>query len=144
MEENELRAASAIKKWFKASKTWPRKSNEEIDYEWESQLLSNASNKNPQSVVTRGFYQTARKRLRKEDTLEKDEAAEIIQGTLVLLEPTGLQHKWFSIGVEGPKGAQSLSRDGAFANKLVDRNVGDKIDFGNGFKVLEIKKYLSN
>ncbi|MCA0931754.1 YDG/SRA domain-containing protein [Lutimonas saemankumensis] len=82
-------------------------------------------------------------KLRKEDALEKDEATKIKVGTLVLLEPKGLKPKWFSIGVDGPKNAQRLSREGAFAKKLVDRNVGDEIDFGNGFKVLEIKRYLA-
>ncbi len=82
-------------------------------------------------------------KLRKIDVMENDTQDTIVEGALVLLEPTGLESKWFSIGVDGPKDAQKLSREGAFAKKLEDKKVGDVVIFGNGFKVLEIKKYLS-
>lgn len=82
-------------------------------------------------------------KLKKEDSLKNDPATDIKEGTIVLLEPTGLEPKWFSIGVDGPKDAQKLSIEGAFAKKLEDKKVGDVVIFGNGFKVLEIKKYLS-
>ncbi len=53
-----------------------------------------------------------------------------------------LKSKWFSIGVDAPK-AQKLDQESAFAKHLLDKNPGDTIDFGNGFKVLEVKKFLS-
>jgi predicted restriction endonuclease len=82
-------------------------------------------------------------RLKKIDTLNNEERNSIKEGALVLLEPTGLEPKWFSIGVDAPKEVQKLSITGALAQNLIDKNVGDLINFGNGFKVLEIKKYLS-
>jgi len=82
-------------------------------------------------------------KLKKIDRLNDETADEIKEGTLVLLEPTGHEPKWFGIGVEVPKEGQKLSSEGAFAKKLINRQVGDLIDFGQGFKILEIKKYLS-
>ena len=64
-------------------------------------------------------------------------------GTLALLEPTGKEAKWFSIGVDAPK-AQKLSQESKFAQELLDKEPGSYIEFGNGFKVLEVKKFLSS
>jgi hypothetical protein len=82
-------------------------------------------------------------KLKKIEALNNDEGSTIKEGVLVLLEPTGLEPKWFSIGVDAPKEVQKLSISGALAQNLIDKNIGDSIHFGNGFKVLEIKKYLS-
>jgi hypothetical protein len=82
-------------------------------------------------------------KLKKIEALNNDEGSTIKEGVLVLLEPTGLEPKWFSIGVDAPKEVQKLSISGALAQNLIDKNIGDIIHFGNGFKVLEIKKYLS-
>ena len=79
-------------------------------------------------------------RLKKIDTLnDKDNSVQV--GTLVLLEPTDKEPKWFSIGVDAPK-AQKLGQESAFAKHLLDKIPGDVIAFGNGFKVLEVKQYL--
>jgi|TARA_B110000090_G_C13152295_1_gene358208 transcription elongation GreA/GreB family factor len=52
--------------------------------------------------------------------------------------------KWFSIGVEPPKAdIKKLSIEKSFAQHLIDKKIGDMIDFGNGFKILDIKKYIS-
>lgn len=81
-------------------------------------------------------------KLKKINALHEDLAPIIQEGTLVLLEPTGLEPKWFSIGVDAPKEAQKLSKEGAFAKYLLNKKLGDTIAFGNGFKILEIKKYM--
>lgn len=83
-------------------------------------------------------------KLKKMDGLLNEIGNTIKEGVLVLLEPTGLGPKWFSIGVDGPKEYQKLSISGALAQNLINKNVGDIIHFGNGFKILEIKKYLSS
>jgi len=72
--------------------------------------------------------------------------AEVIKpGVLVKLKPKGLDEKWFSLGVDAPEniGAQSITVDGKFGRSLLNKNCGDIIDFGIGFEVLEIKRYLS-
>jgi transcription elongation GreA/GreB family factor len=46
------------------------------------------------------------------------------------------------VGVTAPN-AQKLSEDSAFAKKLIGSKANDIIDFGSGFKVLEVKKYQS-
>lgn len=62
----------------------------------------------------------------------------IKQGSLVLLKPEGKNAHWVSIGANA-KDAQKLHLDSAMAQKLLGKKVGDNIDFGNGFKVLEVK-----
>jgi ribosomal protein S20 len=62
----------------------------------------------------------------------------IKQGSLVLLKPDGRDAHWFSIGANA-KDAQKLNMDSAMATKLLGKTVGDHIDFGNGFKVLDVK-----
>jgi hypothetical protein len=63
-------------------------------------------------------------------------------GCLALIEPLGKDPKWFGIGIQGPK-VQLIGKESEFAKKLIGKVVGETIDFGNGFKVLEIKKYRS-
>ena len=38
---------------------------------------------------------------------------------------------------------KKLSIEKSFAQHLLDKKIGDVIDFGSGFKILEIKKYMS-
>lgn len=73
---------------------------------------------------------------------ENDSINQIKPGMLILLEPTGKEPKWFSLGVDAPT-AQKISPDSKMAQSLLNRTTGDTIDFGNGFRVLEIRRYLS-
>lgn len=59
-------------------------------------------------------------------------------GSTIRLETLGKDSSWFSIGVQ-IEGAQKLSEDSALAKKLIGKKAGDFIDFGNGFKVLEVR-----
>lgn len=68
--------------------------------------------------------------------------APIKEGCIVLLAPSGKDSKWFSIGVDAPN-AQKISAESKMAQLLIGSKTGDIIDFGSGFKVLEIKKYRS-
>lgn len=81
-------------------------------------------------------------KLVKEEILESEFHYEIKEGVLILLEPSGKKSKWFSFGVEAPN-AQKISSDSKMAQVLKNKKVGDTIDFGKGFRVIEIRKYLS-
>ena len=63
----------------------------------------------------------------------------IKQGSLILLKPDDKDAHWFSIGANA-KNAQKLSVDSAIVSKLLGKTIGDRIDFGNGFEVLNIKE----
>lgn len=81
-------------------------------------------------------------KLVKEEILDKNYSASICAGVMVLLKSNESEPKWFSIGVDAPK-AQKISKESKMAQILSNKKVGDTIDFGNGFKILEIRKYLS-
>ncbi len=67
---------------------------------------------------------------------------------IVQLENKDGVNKWYSIGIEAQKKDDdeilSLNIEKAFAKSLLNKRVGDYINFGSGFKVVSIKKYLSN
>lgn len=90
-------------------------------------------------------FTICRFKLVKENTILEKQIDEVKEGVVVLLELLGKESKWFSIGVEPPKSlnAQKISSTGTFAQHLKGKKPGDSIDFGNGFKVLEIKRYMS-
>lgn len=87
-------------------------------------------------------YLICRFKLVKEEMLDKDYEASVENGVMVLLETLGKDPKWFCIGADAPK-AQKISPESKMAQLLSNKKVGDSIDFGNGFKILEIRKYLS-
>jgi predicted restriction endonuclease len=91
--------------------------------------------------IGRSGYQICRFKLVKVEALEQKSYVSIKEGALVLLQTEAKEPKWFSIGVEAPK-AQRISYESKMAQLLLNKKVGDTIDFGNGFKILEIKKYL--
>ena len=65
----------------------------------------------------------------------------------VELENKDGEHKWYSIGTEAPnknnEEVLSLNSKKTFAKTLMDKKVGDYVNFGSGFKIIAIKKYLS-
>lgn len=67
---------------------------------------------------------------------------QVRKGVLVKLEPLGKEPKWFSIGVDAPN-SQKISFDSKLAQLLMERKQGDSIPFGAGFKILEIRRYMS-
>lgn len=88
-----------------------------------------------------GFV-VCRFKLVKEEILEKDYEASVANGAMVRLKSQDDTSKWFSIGVDAPN-AQNISKESKMAQLLAGKKVGESIDFGRGFKVLEIRKYLS-
>lgn len=95
--------------------------------------------------IGKSGYTICRFKLIKHSSILDKENDEVKEGVIVLVEPFEKEPKWFSIGVEPPSSlnAQRLSSEGAFAKHLLGKKPGDTIDFGNGFKVLEIKRYMS-
>lgn len=81
-------------------------------------------------------------KLVKEEILDINYSFNIGVGAMVLLKSKENEPKWFSIGVDAPK-AQKISKESKMAQLLSSKKVGETIDFGNGFKILEIRKYLS-
>lgn len=63
-------------------------------------------------------------------------------GNLVLLKSIGKPEKWFAIGVEAET-AQSINSESKMAQLLLGKKINEKIDFGPGFIILEIRKYLA-
>ncbi|WP_242131337.1 YDG/SRA domain-containing protein [Aestuariivivens marinum] len=96
--------------------------------------------------IGKSGFTICRFKLIKADKILDKESDEVKEGVVVLVEPLGKDSKWFSIGVEPPESlqAQRLSSDSTFAKKLIGKKPGEVIDFGNGFKVLEIKRYMSD
>ena len=96
--------------------------------------------------IGKSGHSICRFKLSKQSTILEKEIDQVKEGVIVLVEPLGKEAKWFSIGVEPPKSlnAQRISSDGALAQQLIGKKPGEVISFGNGFKVLEIKKYMSS
>lgn len=67
----------------------------------------------------------------------------IKEGTLTLLSAPNLENQWYGIGCKPPKGGRKLKVESIFAQKLLNKNVGDIVDFGPGFEILDIKKFMS-
>tara|TARA_B110000093_G_C12845055_1_gene356915 strand:+ start:17 stop:703 length:687 start_codon:yes stop_codon:yes gene_type:complete len=82
-------------------------------------------------------------KLLKLDVLLEKPAAIVKKGVLVLLENSEKKATWYSIGVEPPRDEKKLSIEKSFAKHVLDKKIGDVINFGNGFTVLDIKKYMS-
>jgi predicted restriction endonuclease len=87
-------------------------------------------------------YLICRFKLVKEEILDENYEASVKDGVMVFLETQGKEPKWFCIGVDAPD-AQRISPESKMASLLNNKKVGDSIDFGNGFKILGIRKYLS-
>ena len=90
-------------------------------------------------------FKICRFRLVKESLLTQKTIEEIKPGTLVKVRMGESTEKWFAIGVKKPEAmnAQEISLEGKLGQALLGKKIGDSIDFGNGFTVLEIKKYRS-
>ncbi|MCM8568906.1 YDG/SRA domain-containing protein [Gramella jeungdoensis] len=63
-------------------------------------------------------------------------------GNLVLLKSPGKPEKWFAIGVEAET-AQSISAESKMSQLLLGKKLHDTINFGPGFEILEIRRYLA-
>ena len=81
-------------------------------------------------------------RLKKINFSNSEEIKKVKIGTLVKLKPNGLEPKWFSIGVDATN-AQKLNSSSPFAQAILDKNIGEMIEFGNGFQILEVKNFLN-
>jgi hypothetical protein len=54
----------------------------------------------------------------------------------------------YSIGIESQnkdgEEVTPLTENKDFAQQILNKKVGDNVSFGTGFKIIKIKKYLSN
>ncbi len=71
----------------------------------------------------------------------------IIPNCIVQLKNSDNLKKWYSIGIDAlnknNEEVISLDINKKFAQNLLGKQIGDYVDFGKGFKVISIKKYLS-
>ena len=88
-------------------------------------------------------FRICRFKLLKLDVLTEKPTEIVKKGVLVLLENSEKKATWYSIGVDPPGHETKLSIEKSFAKHLLNKKIGDVINFGNGFTVLEIKKYIS-
>jgi len=88
-------------------------------------------------------FRICRFKLLKQDVLLEKPKYIVKKGVLVLLEDSEKKTTWYSIGVDPPRHKKKLSIEKSFAKHLLNKKIGDVINFGNGFTVLEIKKYMS-
>ncbi len=95
--------------------------------------------------IGKSGYKICRFKLLKESAMLEESFPEVKEGVLVKVKQGNGVEKWFSIGHPSPPGtnAQRISVDGNLANNLIGSQVGDKLEFGVGFEILAIKRYLS-
>jgi hypothetical protein len=66
---------------------------------------------------------------------------------IVQLEDKDNKNKWYSIGIDAmnknDEEVTPLDKNKGFAQNLLNKKIGDFVKFGFGFKVISIKKYLS-
>ncbi|MHA6281109.1 YDG/SRA domain-containing protein [Salinimicrobium sp. CAU 1759] len=92
-------------------------------------------------VLGKSGFKICRYTLRKIGT-EVESPGTIKKGNLVLLESSLTPEKWYAIGVDAPN-AKSISLESNLAQKLLGRKVEEKIDFGPGMIIKEVRKYLA-
>lgn len=95
--------------------------------------------------IGKSGFKICRFKLVKEDAMVQEAFEEVKEGVLVKVKQGNGTEKWFSIGYPSPPGfdAQQLSLEGRLAQEFLGRQVGDKLEFGVGFEVLDIKRYRS-
>ena len=95
--------------------------------------------------IGKSNFTICRFKLVKHNTILESKSKTVKEGVMVQLKQRGREAKWFSVGVEPPLAlnAQRISSEGSFAQHLDGKKVGDEIDFGSGFRVIEIKRYMS-
>jgi len=95
------------------------------------------------------YHAKSNKILLKEDLIDlmNTDVEFVKEYCIVKLENQEGNLKWYSIGIESPKknGEEviSLNSKKGFAQSLLNKKLNDYVNFGAGFKILEIKKFLS-
>lgn len=72
----------------------------------------------------------------------------VTEDCIVQLENSENLKKWYSIGIDAidkdSEEVVTLDKTKKFALSLINKQNGDYVNFGKGFKIISIKKYLSN
>lgn len=81
------------------------------------------------------------------ENLIKIDIDKITKYCITQLENKDGNLKWYSIGIDcqniGEEEVTPLTENKAFAQSLLNKELGNNVDFGTGFKIVAIKKYLS-
>lgn len=83
-------------------------------------------------------FKICRYKLVKENICNNEYEISVKEGVNVLLKANNREAKWFSVGISG-NGTQRISTDSKMAKSMFRKKVGDIINFGDGFKILEIR-----
>ena len=82
------------------------------------------------------------------ESLMNSDINSVTENCIVQIKDSENVKKWYSIGVESFKKdgerVTVLDKNKGFALSLLAKRNGDNVNFGKGFKIISIKKYLSN
>ena len=96
------------------------------------------------------FHSESNRTLTKTDleSLMETDINSVTKNCIVQIENSENIRKWYSIGIEAmnKNGEEitALDKTKGFALCVLDKRNGDYVNFGKGFKIVSIKKYLSN
>jgi hypothetical protein len=95
------------------------------------------------------YHSESNKGLTKNDIekLTELEIDKVVENCIVQIENSDNIKKWYSIGIgamdKNGEEIRTLIKNKGFAQSLLNKRIGDFVDFGKGFKIISIKKYLS-
>jgi hypothetical protein len=80
-------------------------------------------------------------------TLMEEDIEAVAKFCIVQLEDKDNKTKWYSIGIDAinknDEEVTPLDESKGFVQSLLNNKVGDSVNFGGGFKIISVKKYLS-
>tara|TARA_R110002153_G_C13325174_1_gene497430 strand:+ start:171 stop:851 length:681 start_codon:yes stop_codon:yes gene_type:complete len=97
----------------------------------------------PKIVTGKSGYKICRYRLKKIDS-EYNTDLSVKPGCIVTIKGKNMSNNAvYSIDVEA-SGIHKINSSSNLGSALMDKKVGEKIDFGQGFEIVDIKEYQSN
>ncbi|WP_437823849.1 hypothetical protein [Tenacibaculum mesophilum] len=79
--------------------------------------------------------------------LLEEEIEEVAENCIVKLEDSNRKESWYSINIDAPsyngENIRPLSISSNFSKALLGKKINDSINFGNGFRIISIRKYMS-
>ena len=96
----------------------------------------------PELVFGKSGFKVCRFRLRKIDALQNEDII-VKSGCIVTIKGENMANKAiYSLDVDASE-ANKLSSISNLGRALLNKKVGDKIDFGSGFQIIDIREYQS-
>ena len=105
--------------------------------------------KNDEMYKLEYYHSELNKALTKNDieTLMELDIDTVVDNCIVQIENSDNIKKWYSIGIDtmdkNGEEITTLIKNKGFAQSLLNKKNGDYVNFGTGFKIVSIKKYLS-